>query len=70
MLCCFGYYQKIIPWIIGLKIYVIQDVINSNLVLIMLTLYRSSVQNIFECAKIVKWSVSQILFGNETYLKT
>ena len=44
MLCCFGYYQQIIKWIIVLEIYVTQDVISSNLVLIVLTSHRSSVQ--------------------------
>jgi len=44
MLCCFGYYPKIIKWVIVIEIYVTDDVINSNPVLIILTLYRSSMQ--------------------------
>jgi len=38
VLCPFGNYHKIITHII-LEIYVIHDVINSNLVLVVLTLY-------------------------------
>ena len=59
MLCCLGYYKRIIKPVIVLEIYITQDVIGSNLVLIILTLYRSSVQT---CC----WEVSQILFGTET----
>ena len=33
-LCCFGYYQKIIKWVIVSEMYVTQDVISSNLALI------------------------------------
>jgi len=54
--CCFGCYQKIINWIIVLEINVTRDVINSNLVLIVLTLCCSSVQTFFERAKFAKLS--------------
>jgi len=53
MLCCFGYYQNIIKWVIVLEIYVTQDVINSNLVLIIMTLYRSSVQIFLNLRKLL-----------------
>jgi len=77
MLCCFGYFQKITKWVIVLEIYITQDVISSNLVLIILTLYSSQSAKLLEYAKIAKLSywklcnfvvleVSQILFGMET----
>jgi len=52
---CFGYFEKIINWIIVLEIYVTHDVISSNLVLFVLTLYKSSVRTFFEHAKVATW---------------
>ena len=46
MLCCFGYYQKIIKWVFVLHIYVTHDIIGSNLVLVILKLYRYLVQTL------------------------
>jgi len=68
MLCCFGYYQKIFKWIIDLETYFTQDVISSNLVLIILTLYSYLVQILLKYWKLCDFvvvEVSQILFGAE-----
>ena len=39
--------------VIVLKMYVTGDIISTNLVLIVLTLYRFSLQTFFECAKAI-----------------
>jgi len=52
-LCCLGYHQKIMKWMIVLETYVTSDVICSNLVLIFLTLCKVFSANVFERAKVV-----------------
>ena len=79
ILCCSGYYQKIVKWVIVYELYLIHNVIINNSVLIVILYYigiqckhfKKSLSNHaknFVTSQIVE--VDRILFEMKTYVST